>query len=68
MVKKTKHKFYIKQLITKHANPDKYKYSRYSIGFDSRSEFFLEAREEMSLLLEVIWVHLCILIIKIKIF
>ena len=48
--------------------PDKYKYSAYSIGFDSRSGFSLhmEDWEKMSLFLELIWAHQCILIIKIK--
>ena len=26
-------------MLTKNADPDKYKYSSYNIGFDSRSEF-----------------------------
>ena len=44
MVKKFKDIFYIKFLFiwickAKNANPDKYKFSDYSIGFDSRSEF-----------------------------
>ena len=46
MVKKRKHRFYIKVLFTwicisktKNADPGKYKYSGYDIGFDSRSEF-----------------------------
>ena len=45
MVKKFKHRFYIRQLliwilkVTKNADPDKYKYCGYDIGFDTRSEF-----------------------------
>ena len=45
MVKKFKHRFYIKWLLigsvklTKNADLDKYKYSGYGIGFESRSEF-----------------------------
>ena len=46
MVKKFKQRFYIKELriwicksICKNTDPDKYKYSGYRIGFDSRSEF-----------------------------
>ena len=45
--------------LTKNAEPDKYVYTGYSIGFDLRSEF--------SLFLELIWAHLCILIIREKI-
>ena len=29
-------------MLTKNADPDKYKYSGYSIGFDSRSKFSLD--------------------------
>ena len=45
MVKRFKQRFYIKYLLiwicklTKNADPGKYKYSGYGIGFDSRSEF-----------------------------
>ena len=44
MVKIFKRRFYIKELffgsvkLTKNADPDKYKYSHYNIGFDFRSE------------------------------
>ena len=31
--------------LAKNADPDKYKYSGYGIGFDSRSEFLFTARE-----------------------
>ena len=47
MVKKFKHRFYIKNCLfgsvklTKNADPDKYKYIGYGIGFDSHSEFSL---------------------------
>ena len=45
MVKKFKHRFCIKKFLfgsvkrTKNADPGKYNYSGYGIGFDSRSEF-----------------------------
>ena len=56
MVKRFRYRFYISNCLfgsvkqTKNAEPDKYKYSGYSIGFDSRSEFYLqmEAMEKMS--------------------
>ena len=56
--------------LVKNAGPDKYKYIGYSIGFDSRSEFsFTEGSEpRMSLFLELIWSHLCILIIRTMIY
>ena len=52
--------------LTKNADPDKYKYSDYGIGFASRSEFsFTDGRVgQMSLCLKLIWAHMCILIIK----
>ena len=55
--------------LTKNADPDKYKYSSYSIGFDSRGEFSLPDNSlgKMLLLLGSIWAYLCILIIKKKI-
>ena len=55
--------------LTKNADPDKYKYSGYGISFDSRSDFYLQVQvwEKMSLFLELIQGHLCILIIKIMI-
>ena len=48
--------------ITKNAYPDKYVYTGYRIGFDSRLEFSLPdgSMGEMSLLLELIWAHLCL--------
>ena len=54
--------------LTKNADREKYKYSDYGIGFDSRSEFSLSdgSMGEMLLFLELIWEHLCILIIRIK--
>ena len=54
--------------LTKNADLDKYKYSDYGIGFESRSEFlFTDGSFGKHLIfLELIWVHLCILIIKIK--
>ena len=45
MVMKSKHRFTLKNCLfgsvklAKNTYPDKYKYSSYSIGFDSRSEF-----------------------------
>ena len=75
MVKKFKHRFYINNCVlgsvepTKNADPGKYKNSGYAIGFDSLSEFsFTDGSVgKMSLFLELIWAHLCLLIIKIKI-
>ena len=53
----------------RNADLDKYKYTDYSIGFDSRSEFLfkMEAMEKMSLFLKLRWAQLCILIIREKI-
>ena len=51
--------------LTKNAGPDKYKYSGYGKGFGSRSEFSY-TDENIGEKLELIWAHLCILIIKIK--
>ena len=55
--------------LSKNAGPDKYKYSRYSIGFDYRLIFSWtdESKGKTSLFLEMILAHLCILIMKIKI-
>ena len=55
--------------ITKNKDRDRYVYFYYGIGFDSHSEFsFPDGSEnKMSLFLELIWSHLCILIIKRKI-
>ena len=55
--------------LTKNADPDKYKYNGYDIDFDSHSEFsFADGTwEKLSLFLELIWAHLCILVIKTKI-
>ena len=55
--------------LTKNNGPVKYKYSSYDIGCDSLQTFYLqlEAWGKMSLFLEPIWAHLCILIIRIKI-
>ena len=72
MVKKFKHRFYIKQLLiwslnlTQNADPHKYKYSGYGIGFDSRSKFLFtnEYKGKMLLFLWLMWAYLCILIIK----
>ena len=75
MVKKFKQKISLNNCLfgsvklTKNANLDKYKYSCYSIGFDSRWDFSykMEAWGKIWLFLELIWTYLCILIIKIKI-
>ena len=42
--------------LVKNADPDKYSFSSYGIGFDSHSEFHLQMKawEKMSLLLELI--------------
>ena len=54
---------------TKNTDSVEYKYSGYGLGFDSRSKFsFTDGNMgKMSLLLELIWAHLCILIIRGKI-
>ena len=56
--------------LSKNTDPDKYVYTGYGIGFDSRSVFSLPNGNigKMPLLLELIWAHLCILIISEKIF
>ena len=62
MSKKFKHRFYIKELLSwickanENADPDKYKYSGYSIGFDSRSKFSFTngSMGKMSLFVELI--------------
>ena len=47
--------------LNKNADIGKYKYSGCGIGFDSRSDFYLqmEAMKKMSLILEMIQAHLC---------
>ena len=74
MVMRLKYWFYSKRLSeavkpTKITDPDKHKYSGYGMGFDSRSEFLLSdgSMGKMLLFLELIWAHLCILIIRGKI-
>ena len=59
--------------LTENANPDKYSYSDYGIGFVTHSEFslpdgswYLMVRKNV-IVLELIRAHLCILIIKEKI-
>ena len=56
--------------LTKNANPNKHSYSGYGIGFDYVHPFQFQNLIElkMPLFLELIWAHLCMLIIKIKIF
>ena len=55
--------------LNKNANLDKYKYSCYGIGFDFRLEFlFTDGNFGKNVFIfELIWAHLWILIIKIKI-
>ena len=55
--------------LTKNADLEKYKYSGYGIGLNSRSEFSLtgDGMGKMLLFLELIWGHLCILVINIEI-
>ena len=54
--------------LTKNADPDKFKYTAYGIGFDFRSGFlFTDGSVKMSLFLELIWAHLCMSIIREKI-
>ena len=55
--------------LVKNADQDKYVYSGYDIGFDLRSEFSLPNGNisENVITLELIWAHLCILIIRKKI-
>ena len=55
--------------LTKH-DPDKYKYSDYGIGFDSRLEFSssVGSVEKILLFLDLIIVPLCILMVEIKMF
>ena len=55
--------------LTKNADPDKFKYSDFGIEFGSCSEFLFTdvSIGKNVIFLEVIWAHLCILIIKIKI-
>ena len=52
--------------LTKNADLNKYKYAGYGIGFDSFSKllFIVGSSGKMLLFLELIWAHLCILIIK----
>ena len=55
--------------LAKHADPDKYKYSGYCIGFDSRSEFLYrdESMGKIVIIFRADMTHLCMLIIKVKI-
>ena len=57
-----------KMHLTKNADLHKYKYTNYGIGFDSRSEFSFTdgSYGKMSLFVELIWTHLCMLIIREK--
>ena len=57
--------------VTKNTDPDKYKYSGCGIRFYSRSEFWVidgSIGRNVIIFLEVIWAHLCIFIIKVKIY
>ena len=49
--------------LTENDDPDKYSYSGFGIEFDTPGQYSLK----MLLFLELIWAHLCILIIKEKI-
>ena len=55
--------------LTKNADLDKYKYTEYGVGFDSRSEFLFTygSYGKNVIILELIWAHLWMLIIKEKI-
>ena len=56
--------------LTKNADLDKYNYRGYYIGFGTHSEFLFTNGsfwKIMSLFLELIWAHQCILIIREKI-
>ena len=55
--------------VSKNSDPDKYKYNGYGIGYYSHSDFSFTGWciGKMLLVLELIWAHLCILTIKIKI-
>ena len=55
--------------LTKNSNPNKYSYLGYGIGFDCRSLFSFRDFNwgKNSIILELIWAHLCMLIIKIRI-
>ena len=55
--------------LTKNADLDKYKYSAYGIGFDSRSKsLFTDGSIQKNVIIfEADISHLCVLIIKIKI-
>ena len=56
--------------LTKNVDLDKYKYTGYCIGFYCCLEFLFTDRSygKMLLLLELMWAHLCMLIIREKIF
>ena len=51
--------------LTKNANPDKYKYGGYGIGFNSCWQFSFKDGKmgNISFFLELIWAHMCILTI-----
>ena len=55
--------------LTKNADLDEHKYSGYSTGFDSRSEFSFPdgSMRKIIIILGLIWAHLCIVIIREKI-
>ena len=52
--------------LVKNTDPYKYVHSGYGIGFDSHSEFLIPDGSviKFSLFLELIWAHLCILLIR----
>ena len=55
--------------VTKNADLDKSKFTGYSVGCDYCLEFFFTdgGYEKISLFLELMWAHLCILIMREKI-
>ena len=55
--------------LNKSADPDKYKYSDYDIGFNFRSQFLFTdgSMGKNALFLELIWDHLCMLTMREKI-
>ena len=54
--------------ITKNADPSKYSYSGYGIGFDSSSIFSIPNFDWENMSYNLMWAHLWILIIRKKMF
>ena len=61
--------FYGSVKLTKNADLDKYKYTGYGIGLNFYSQFSFTGGSmgKMSLVLELVWGHLCKLIIREKV-